>query len=369
MYRDSVIVRRYTPYDKRNSTSPGDRHRGQCVQRNGYGSVLETAERRIPEPEDANQESPLSPDLSPRQQTEEGSGHGDRRRHHRYQGYIKQDGTGGILDHAAAILVEEETEKNKPLLLSSYGSSSHASPTPKERMDRLQARHDACNVDSRIHAKHMGQATENLRLINESSFPLNHSGSKYVTVGVDPFTGYTPLIQVMQLNSTKVVCFDIADYEHFLLAVGRLLDNLENSEENHHQGSDVLMDQLRNYNVYLTYRGTIKFSYVHGGDNHISDMCMMKETLKMFTHIGNHILEIARQLNTKQYPDYGYFVTDLACAFTESCSEPDKIIFDVIKSKYENNNDLIELYCKFMRTIKEEIIVKSDYLNEYNRYP
>lgn len=57
---------------------------------------------------------------------------------------------------------------------------------------------------------------ERHRLIHETVYPITKSGSKFLSVGVNPFEDYAPTLKIYNPEQTAAICFSIETFEEFL---------------------------------------------------------------------------------------------------------------------------------------------------------
>lgn len=199
-----------------------------------------------------------------------------------------------------------------------------------------------------------GLKREKGRLNDCKEFPLTNSGSKMLSVGINPLAENEPTVKIVNSNGTSYIRFNIEEFAELIEKLPTIIDEIKAIHQTRDGSNEELVMILTSYNVFLKPNNMAQFRPLCYGDT----MYLAKDTLKRLLFISSHIHDILDTLNTaKNHDSYAAF-DDIVQHIIEMLNECSHLSFDdVITDVIHQMSDptLYELYSKFYVTIKHRV--------------
>lgn len=206
------------------------------------------------------------------------------------------------------------------------------------------------------------------RLLCERTFPLTKSGSKYVATGVDPTAYNEPLICIRQRVFSGYISFDTAEFEEFLSLLPQVLDAIIDVPAEDNEDMYKVIAELKSYHVLLLPHYVVKFQHASMSSN----ICLAADTLRVFTHIGVHLLTHLAELKEERraLPRMDLFTMDLAQRVVRDSEGTlnDNTAHQVIRDTYHDNYNAYELYYRYHHHVHREVARLVFHMQMYNNY-
>ncbi|KAF5277323.1 hypothetical protein FQR65_LT16013 [Abscondita terminalis] len=194
---------------------------------------------------------------------------------------------------------------------------------------------------------------ERKRLLAVTQVPLNNSGSKWVSIGLDPFRNFQPVVRITKSKIDLGVTLTRSSYEEFSKELGAILDGLKNDS--------LPVTYIGNYEITLI-RGQemCKFTHVKPAtSNDFFELYIMHQSLNNFCKMEQFILNVFNDVS-KMVCKFDSFCDDVAES-VQSGNGVESALEEILKSKYGNDNLLHELYYRFrnfvINSVKDLIIL------------
>lgn len=208
------------------------------------------------------------------------------------------------------------------------------------------------------------------RLLEERTFLLTLSASKYIVTGLDPLGFNEPRLYIRHRVYSGYIGFDTKSFEDFLFCLPKLLDSIEDVPEEQDEDPYKVIMQLNSYDVLLLPHKVVKFRNNSYPTSAYHSMCLALDTLKVFTRMGNHFLKQLHELQGRKalFPMMEYFAADVA---TKVVRENGGVLSDdcawaVIKDIYNDDFNAHDLYTRFYHHMRREITRIVDHMQTYN---
>ncbi|XP_068913500.1 uncharacterized protein [Tenebrio molitor] len=207
---------------------------------------------------------------------------------------------------------------------------------------------------------------EKFRLLDEAILPLTKSGSKFVSVGIQPFRDYEPVIKMYNPTLTAAVTLDRREFDEFV-------EKMAHTETKTRDPESTLFRTNR-YEVIVKKNDILQFKPLF---NDVYQPLFLKyDTIMSLIKMKEFFVDmlVQRGLKQKELPHYDQLVTSVALHLLESDDgwDTDKKIengvFSVIRETYKNEPAFWEMCLKTPTTLKVHIKRRCNYFAEYNIY-
>lgn len=219
------------------------------------------------------------------------------------------------------------------------------------------------------------------RLLDERTFWLTKSGSKFVSTGLDPLKNNEPTLQVRNRVHSKYISFRLPELEELLSSIPKILQSIEDIPYKADENSDPFVSaddkykiiaELRNYNVLLLPYRVVKFRHNVLSVSVFDNVCMCIDTLKVFARMGEHFICQLYELRRRstQVPRMEYFASELATKVVRDNGGTvnDECAFYVIKESCNDNCIAHDLYIKYYHHLLKEVDRIVAHMQTYNNY-
>lgn len=255
---------------------------------------------------------------------------------------------------------------------STFWEPLYISPSDWVKIDRAEDQAKKQHSDSSLPIPTYKLSREETRLIDERTFLLTKSGSKFVSIGIDPTSFNEPMLRILHRVCTGGVSFNIRELEELLASQQQILDGIVDTAKMDDEDKYEILAKLISYDVLLLPNRTVKFRHTSKPQSSYDHVCMVDDTLKLFMCMGTQFLGKMLELRERRnkYPRLDLFTSDLACRVIQDSLDSlnDICARAVIK---ENYNDLFtthELYSKFYYHIQKDVQRKVQHMRDYNNY-
>ncbi|RZC33309.1 hypothetical protein BDFB_012950 [Asbolus verrucosus] len=182
-----------------------------------------------------------------------------------------------------------------------------------------------------------------------------------------PLRDYTPVLRIHNQQLTSAVLFKLQDFEEFLSKITNMLLLMKNVLK------DVVLGDLKNYMVILSPHQIIHFKSKNSDDDVYKPLYLAVDTVRTVIDFGEHLVNLLQtpRIKHKCYPDYNMFILNVALYIMEhGCHNNnfDKILLDIVKSRYEKNPTLYEICFKLPCTVKKDVDEKIRYFLDHDNF-
>ncbi|KAJ3651485.1 hypothetical protein Zmor_017523 [Zophobas morio] len=257
-------------------------------------------------------------------------------------------------------------KRNPPMKMETSEISLPSSPEPPRAMEgeSMITVDEWNNVEQSIDAAAKALEKEKLRrkvtnekyrLVDETILPLTRSGSKFISIGMQPFKDYEPVIKMYNPSLTAAAVFNHQEFIEFLEKLEVTEDKIRDIPK------DVMLFETRKHDVILKKGMVLQFKSTSEEDVYQS-LFLQHATIGTLLALKKYFLGHLRQRAFKQklLPDYDQFVTNVALHLMEhgnsdSDKGVDKAILTIIQDTYEHDPMLYDMWMKTPYTIKSHI--------------
>lgn len=187
-------------------------------------------------------------------------------------------------------------------------------------------------------------AVEKKRLLWEVTLPLNGSESKCVSIGIDPFFGFAPVVRIKKTIVQSGITFTLKTFTEFAKMLENILICLENNV-----GASIT---LEDYVIFNLGQSTCKFVPLQPTKyNSKFELYIMSATLRNLYNMKGYIIQKLE------------FLSRCKCDFKTLCEEVTAnqgpasfcTVENVILQKFSNDHMMMELWYKFPNFLYNEI--------------
>lgn len=196
---------------------------------------------------------------------------------------------------------------------------------------------------------------EKVRLVDQDTYNLNNSGTKYVSIGLDPLSDFECVLRICRAAHTEFISLNMHQFEEFVVKLPMLINELENDS-----GNDIILDTVGPYSLYSSINNVLVFK--QGNIPKIFLALSSLRTFQLFTELYRQTMDnkindvnIVTEFCTIDYFS-NFILNELYCdrflKFNiETCT-------DLIRRKYNNSPHMYELLVKYYHHI-ENIVSNS----------
>lgn len=209
---------------------------------------------------------------------------------------------------------------------------------------------------------------EQTRLLDEKTLLLTKSGSKLVTVGVDPLAYNEPTVRMLNQKTRTGASFTKYEFEQLITALPRILSQIEDTEVV--DGVHKIIGELKSHDALLLPNRVVKFRNVSSAED--ESVYLAEESLRTLLRLSSHLLTVLREMKESEsfFPKLNQFAASLACTVFERKIDvlTDDIVYAEIAEKYNNDLLMVELYTKYYYSVHEEMWRLHDHMLNFNNY-
>ncbi|KAJ3654290.1 hypothetical protein Zmor_013486 [Zophobas morio] len=209
---------------------------------------------------------------------------------------------------------------------------------------------------------------EKYRLLNERVFPLTKSGSKFVSIGVQPLRDYEVVIKLHNPQLTSAAWFVKDEFGELVKKLREYMPLVRNV------GCDMFLCDIGKYSVYVCKNRVIKFEPVN--EDVYEPLHLSVDTVQTFLSLSEFFSSLLEQFSIQRrvFPKYDAFIdsTVFEIMGDDNNNVRDDRTFEQtalhIINSFQNNQILYEIYLKMPCTFKHHVQSRIAYCKEHNTY-
>lgn len=186
---------------------------------------------------------------------------------------------------------------------------------------------------------------EKLRLLSEVRIPLNNCGSKFITIGLDPFNNFRVSVRILKLGFDEGIVFTTKTFGAFVDELYEVFINFRDGTANKINLEDYLLCCFQNKVIRLSHKNGDGFQ-----------LYLAESTLLRLQEIQQFLFAKINSLASLEC-HFSKFCDDIVddVANVLGMSLNNELILTTANTQYREDLLIRELVCKFPTFVKQEI--------------